>query len=63
MADLFPDNSNKLYILHHTNITLLGLAQTDPGTLARFTQTGWDTCPALLAPLALLPLTVLLDPT
>jgi hypothetical protein len=62
MTDLFLDSSNKLlYILQHTNITLVLSAWTDPPALAHYASTGWDTYKASLAPLTLLALRVLLD--
>jgi hypothetical protein len=52
MTDLFIEKSKKLYILHYTNITLVQLARTGPPTQASCDRTGWDTCPALHAPLS-----------
>ena len=42
---------------------LVLLAWTGPPAPARYACTGWDTCPALLAPLAFLALKVLLNAT
>ncbi len=60
MANLFLDNSHKLYELHQTKINLVQLSKRGLQAPALF---GWDTCPALLALLAALALMFLLDLT
>jgi hypothetical protein len=39
MADFFLDNSNKLYILDHKNITFVQSARTGPPAPTSFTRT------------------------
>jgi hypothetical protein len=52
MAALFLNNSNKVYILHHSNIMFVRSARNGPPTPAPSTRTGRHTCLALLALLA-----------
>jgi hypothetical protein len=50
-------------MINYVNIRLVWLAWTGPQALAHNSCTGWDTCPAWLAPLPMIAFAVLLDPT